>query len=143
MDEIDTTPFMKVCVLTKSRRAARAVSRHFGRLLEAHGLTPSQASLMFMLSASRTKSVSALAEVMGIERSALTRNLQLLESAGYVKCEIGGRGGAKAYRLSARGCEKVIELGPLWHEGQSTLRKKLGELQWDRMQDALAALAEI
>lgn len=141
--EFDPTLFKSQCVLTKSRRAARTVSRHFGKLLEPHNLTASQASMMFVLLGSETTSVSALAESLGIERSGLTRNLTLLEKAGHVECDIGGRGGAKAYRLSDSGHAKIIALIPLWHHGQGIIRKKLGDEQWRDMQGALTDLSSL
>jgi len=143
MDEIDPNLFRSQCVLTKSRRAARSVSRHFGRLIKPHGVTPSQASLLFALYGSEATSVSELADGMAIERSALTRNLRLLEDAGHVECQIGGRGGAKAYRLSQTGQAKLMEMVPLWHEAQDALRARLGEGQWKQMQATLALLADL
>lgn len=141
MDAFDPDLFLSQCVLTKSRRAARAVSRHFGRLVRPHGITASQASLLFGLHSNEARSVSELAHGMGIERSGLTRNLSLLEKAGFVTCEVGGRGGAKAYRLTDRGRAKLLEMMPLWHEAQDQVRAKLGEEEWVHMQQVLARLS--
>lgn len=143
MDEIDPNLFRSQCVLTKSRRAARSVSRHFGRLIKPYGVTPSQASLLFALYGSEATSVSELADGMAIERSALTRNLRLLEDAGHVEARVGGRGGAKAYRLSQAGEAKLMEMVPLWHEAQDALRAKFGEGQWKQMQATLALLSDL
>jgi len=143
MDEIDPNLFRSQCVLTKSRRAARSVSRHFAQLIKPHGVTPSQASLLFALYGSEATSVSELADGIGIERSALTRNLRLLEKAGHVDAQVGGRGGAKAYRLSQTGHATLMEMVPLWHEAQHALREKLGEGQWKQMQATLALLADL
>lgn len=143
MNEIDPDLFASQCVLTKSRRAARAVSRYFAQLLAPHGLTSSQASTLFVLSGMTTNSISDLADTMGVERSGLTRNLKLLEKAGYIECEIAGRGGAKSYRLSKNGKQKLIDMIPLWHQAQDSLRETLGDDQWQEMQRSLTDLSEI
>lgn len=98
---------------------------------------------MFVLAGSKAGSISSLAEVTGIERSGLNRNLNVLEKTGFVECEIGGRGGAKAYRLSPEGKAKLIELVPIWEEAQRRVREQLGEQGWDQMQKALRALSEL
>ncbi len=143
MNDIDPDLFRRLCVLTKSRRAARAVSRHFSKLTIPEGVTASQASTLFALYGAKAQSISALAEGMGIERSALTRNLALLEDAGLVEWQAAGRGGAKAYRLSPAGEAKLRAMVPHWYAAQDALRSKLGQKQWDEMQRALTTLAEL
>ncbi|MEM1286270.1 MAG: MarR family winged helix-turn-helix transcriptional regulator [Pseudomonadota bacterium] len=143
MDAIDPDLFRSQCVLTKARKASRAVSRHFGTLVRPHGISASQASLLFGLYGSDATSVSELAAGMGIERSGMTRNLAVLEKAGLVACDVAGRGGAKAYRLTTEGEAKLMGMLPLWHEAQAQVREQLGEEEWARMQATLARLAEL
>ncbi len=143
MSEALDPSYGDVCLVTKSRRAARAVTRRYGKLLAPHGLKPSQVSLMAVLRHNRNQSISGLAERLGIERSALTRNIKTLERMGMVQSKVQGQGRAQAYQLTAAGLAKTNELWPLWHQAQDAVRAEIGDDKWNQVQEALKTLAEI
>lgn len=134
------TNLNEVCLVAKSRRAARAMTRRYGRLLEPHGLTATQASLLYGLAASRELSISALAETLGIERTALSRNLRVLERRGLAERRTKGQGRAHVYQPSTEGRAKLAEILPLWQQAQDAVRAEVGAAEWRRLQSALTVL---
>ncbi len=138
-----TRNLLSECLVTKSRRAARAITSRYSRLLAPHGLRSTQAALLFALSLKPQTSVSALAEQLAIERSAMTRNLKILERAGLIASPVHGQGRAQAYRLTDLGRQKLEIILPLWHEAQAAAREELGHSEWGAVQKALSQLAEL
>src|SRR5690606_38557823 len=60
------------CMVSSSRRAARAVTRRYDAYLRPHGVTAAQLSLLGGMRATPGATVSALAEARGFDRTTLT-----------------------------------------------------------------------
>lgn len=131
------------CMVLKTRRAARAVTRRYNELLKPLGIQSTQASLLSCIYAGGFDSISDLAEKMAIERSALTRNLKVLRDQGYITSDAKGRGRAQKVKLTKAGQNSVEKVGPLWVAAQNELRAELGDREWNRVQAALSTLADI
>ncbi|WP_374299197.1 MarR family winged helix-turn-helix transcriptional regulator [Ferrovibrio sp.] len=132
-----------VCMVLKTRRAARAVTRRYNALLKPFGLQSTQVSLLAAIAKGGFESVSDLAETMALERSAMLRNLKPLEQAGLIACPQGGQGRAQKFALTRKGEALIVKLVPLWHKAQDDLRKALGDKAWRAAQQGLAALGAL
>jgi DNA-binding MarR family transcriptional regulator len=75
------------CLCLASRRAARRITRAFDRELRPYGLRATQFTILLMLSLRGAMTIGELAEALGSERTTLTRNLALIENAGWIKTE--------------------------------------------------------
>lgn len=132
-----------VCMVLKTRRAARAVTRRYNALLKPFGLQSTQVSLLAAIAKGGFDSVSDLAESMALERSAMLRNLKPLEQAGLIACPQGGQGRAQKFALTRKGEALIVKLVPLWHKAQDDLREALGDKAWRAAQQGLAALGSL
>ncbi|WP_300299802.1 MarR family winged helix-turn-helix transcriptional regulator [Ferrovibrio sp.] len=132
-----------VCMVLKTRRAARAVTRRYNALLKPFGLQSTQVSLLAAIAKGGFDSVSDLAEMMALERSAMLRNLKPLEQAGLIACPQGGQGRAQKFALTRKGEALITKLIPLWQKAQDDLRKALGDKAWRAAQQGLAALGSL
>lgn len=130
------------CLVLKTRRAARAITRRYNALLRPHGLQSTQASLLFAISRGGFESIRELAELLAMERSALTRNLRLLHDAGLITSDQRGQGRAQRVRLSAAGDALLTSVLPLWFEAQDAMRAELGDDEWVRAQRALTLIGD-
>ncbi|WP_136659094.1 MarR family winged helix-turn-helix transcriptional regulator [Nitratireductor sp. XY-223] len=131
------------CLVLKSRRAARAVTRRYDKLLRPYGLQCTQVSLLFNVASGHHRSVTELASQMAIERSTLTRNLKLLQRRGYIETDSSGQGRPQQYILTERGEALVREMIPHWREAQAQLRNELGDEGWDAIQAALSTIGAV
>ena len=82
--------------------------------------------------------VSALAEMMDIERTALTRNLAVMEKNGWVERIEGEDRRERIVALSALGRTRLKECQPLWADAQAETISKIGD---DAVQRLLLELA--
>ena len=75
------------CVCAGLRRASRAVTQHYERAFRGSGLRATQFTLLAVLTQTGPLPLSALANQAGMERTTLTRNLQLLEAKKWVRVQ--------------------------------------------------------
>lgn len=73
------------CLCLATQRAARRLARRFDRAFKPVGLTNQQFSLLMPLNAPGQQSMSALADLMGMDRTTLTAALKALERRGLVE----------------------------------------------------------
>lgn len=131
------------CMVLKTRRAARAITRRYNALLKPLGIQSTQAYLLSSIYSGGFESISELAEQLAVERSALTRNLKVLREAGYITSDNEGRGRAHKVILTKSGKKTVARVAPLWVKAQKNLQKEIGEKEWDRVQSALTIVGAL
>jgi DNA-binding MarR family transcriptional regulator len=130
------------CACQKVRMAARAVTRAYDQALRPSGLRITQFTILVAASVSGGLPLHRLAEILGLERTTLTRNLATIEKEGLIRvARVDGR--TRKVLLSPAGAARLKQALPFWDQAQRTLRRKLGEQGWLGMQSSLAKLAEI
>lgn len=127
------------CFGHRSRKAARAVTRAFNQRLKPFGLNISQYVLLGVIARGEHRSVAAMAEEVGVEPSALLRNLRLLEDRGLIAGE-GGRGRAgRRLAVTEAGVALIWESVPAWRQSQTDLAALL-DGRADETREALVRL---
>lgn len=129
------------CACLHARMTARAVTRMYDEALRASGLKVTQFSLLAALEHGPTRSVSALAGMLALERTTLTRNLRLLGDAGLIAQRPGPRR-AVSHTLTQAGHDALARARPLWRAAQRAVIDSLGEQGWRDARDKLRALRD-
>lgn len=129
------------CMVTNSRMAARAITRRYDAYVRPFGVTATQLSLMGAIQLLPGRSVSALADERGFERTTLTRNLDKLEQMGLAISTAAGRGRVAA--LTPKGEALLEELLPLWRKAQEDLRAELSSTTFTDSITTLKRLAKV
>jgi DNA-binding MarR family transcriptional regulator len=134
---------LRSCACHKVRMVARAVTRTYDEVLRPTGLRATQLALLVAVATGEAASIAALAEVLGMDRSTLTRNLGPLESEGLVA--IGREGWRRSRRLeiTRQGRERLREALPLWKKAQEALKSQLGERAWNAAHASLESLISV
>jgi DNA-binding MarR family transcriptional regulator len=129
------------CFGHRSRKAARAVTRAFNQRLKPLNLQITQFILLGAIARQGDRSVAALAEEVGVEPSAVLRNLRVLEERGLVEGE-GGRGRTgRRLRLTPAGRRLIAGSLPAWRKAQADLAALLGD-RADETREALVRLEQ-
>jgi DNA-binding MarR family transcriptional regulator len=130
------------CACQRVRMAARAVTRAYDRALRPSGLRSTQFTVLVAARVAEGISLHRLADILGLERTTLTRNLSALEREGLIQItSVDGR--TRNVRLSSTGEARLKQALLLWDQAQENLRRKLGEKEWAILQDGLAQLAAV
>jgi DNA-binding MarR family transcriptional regulator len=73
-----------------------------------------------------------------MDRTTLSRNLDVLERDGLVWVEPGLDARVREVELTRAGVAKLEEAFPRWQEAQRTIRRSLGQRRMERMLEDLA-----
>ena len=128
------------CACQKVRVAARAVTRAYDEALRPVGLRATQLAVLVAVGIEGAVSIAALAKLMGMDRSTLTRNLRPLEREGLVAVGLEGWRRSRTLEITNKGRSRLREALPHWKRAQDTLRRKLGNQNWVRVHDDLDQL---
>lgn len=128
---------IETCACHRIRMAARSVTRAYDEALRPIGLRATQASVLAAIAAEGAMSITALARVIGMDRSTLTRNLAPLEKEGLLSLGSEGWRRSRTLAITAKGRSRLEKAMPLWEEAQRRLRREIGARQWDDVQQSL------
>ena len=127
------------CISAALRRTANLVTRVYNAYLAPSGLEVTQYSILRKIQSGKAGSASELAELVGVERSTLARNLERLVSAGLVST-LTGEGRRVRHELTPAGEQKIDAALPLWREAQQALVSGLPEGKAPTLHEELALL---
>lgn len=82
--------------------------------------------LLKRIDAARVISITQLAEIVGLDRSTLGRNLRVLEKQSLVEIESGKDARVRCVTLTQIGRKKLQEAMPLWRQAQREFSEILG-----------------
>ena len=108
------------------RSTARLVSRHYDDFLRPVGLSAAQFNILAVLAQRGPSSLTDLANVLDMERSALARNLKPLTRKGFVVLSYGEDRRRRVTEVTRAGRRKLQAALPEWNRAQTELRAKLG-----------------
>jgi DNA-binding MarR family transcriptional regulator len=126
------------CVCTVLRRASRASTQMYDRMLEPSGMTVAQFSLLAALYYTRSMPIKKLAQRLVMDRTTLSRNLEPLQRRKFVEfIEDAGDLRIRKVSLTADGLEALISALPYWQEAQEKMIAGLGEGLWQELRSLL------
>jgi DNA-binding MarR family transcriptional regulator len=130
------------CACQRVRMAARAVTRTYDLALRPSGLRSTQFTILVAASVAGGIPLHRLADILGLERTTLTRNLAAIEREGLIQVvSVDGR--TRNVLLTSPGAKRLEQALLLWDQAQQTLRNKVGEKGWTILHESLAKLTEV
>jgi DNA-binding MarR family transcriptional regulator len=114
------------CIAVRVRLVNRLVTAHCEDKLRPHGLHVAQVNLLCAMANMGPVQPSVLAQRMFLEKSTLSRDLQVLLGHGYVQRDGGKDARSQLLTITPDGIAKLESIMPLWQEAQRELTKQLG-----------------
>jgi DNA-binding MarR family transcriptional regulator len=141
--KIDAPPKSSGCTCLRLRKAARRVSQIYGEHLEPVGLTITQYGLLGHLKAFDGISIGALAEMLIMDPTTLTRNLRPIERQRFVAL-VPDPNDKRSRRLhiTAKGREAYAKAKPAWARAQRHLEAALGATDTSELNASLDRVLE-
>jgi DNA-binding MarR family transcriptional regulator len=109
------------CACSALRRASRAVTQHFESSFRGTGLRATQFTVLAMLIQTGPLPMGALAGRLGLERTTLTRNLQLLEKRGLIGIASDDDQRVRRVTVTRRGEAAAAAALPAWKRAQASV----------------------
>lgn len=107
--------------------AARKLLRRYDAKLKPFGVTAQQFWLLATIRYHPEEPVSSLAQLVLLDRTSLTRNLNLLEQKGLVQRVAGTIGNARLCELTEHGNTVLDNLLPEWQQANAELMEGLSD----------------
>ncbi|MCM3588358.1 MarR family winged helix-turn-helix transcriptional regulator [Mesobacillus maritimus] len=136
MDDI-----LQFCVCANLRKVARVVTQLYDNQLQPTGLKVTQYSMLANIDRHKDISISQLGEIMLLDQTTVTRNLNLLKKSGYVRITKSNHDSrAKKISLTDIGYAKLEEAKPIWYQIQEKVVHDIGT---DKYKDLLETLKKL
>jgi DNA-binding MarR family transcriptional regulator len=133
----------RTCACFKVRKAARAVTKLYEEVLRPIGLRATQFSLLMAARVIGPVTVVKMAQVTVMDRTTLSRNLQILEKRRLIEIKPGEDRREREVTLTASGMEILAKAVPLWEEAQDRVRQGLGEEKMRNLMDDLSEMISL
>ena len=114
------------CLAVRVRLIGRTVTAVYDGALEGHGLTIAQLNLLAAVGKAGPCPPSMLGEVLQLERSTVSRNLNLLLRHGWIEAVSSDAKGIREVTLTREGRAKIEAVMPHWRKAQRQAAKLLG-----------------
>ncbi|MDI4238115.1 MarR family winged helix-turn-helix transcriptional regulator [Bradyrhizobium sp. Arg237L] len=141
-DDLTATDFYGACVCLGLNRAARATSRRYDAMFKPIGITSGQFTILSALRRNEPVPISDMADLLGMDRTTLTRNLKPIETLKLVAIQPDARDRRiRSLTLTAKGRVLLKQAVPLWRKAQKESNRRIGPNRWDELRPALDVLS--
>ncbi len=131
------------CACFNLRKASRMMTQVYDHYLQPSGLTNTQFSLLVVASKHSPISITELADQLAMDRTTLTRNLQIVKRASLVQVCPGRNARTKDVQVTAEGRKALDKALPLWEQAQTKVVDSLGHAHWHKLVKEIRTLTEI
>jgi len=138
-DQLDTSAARR-CACANIRRTDRVITQFYDEMLAPSGLNVPQFGLLATLAEAAPVTIHRLAQIMDIDRTTLTRNLEVLTKQHLVRDEEGEDRRMRLVQLSQEGEQALRRAWPLWQEAQARIERALGRERLDALLTELSAV---
>ena len=140
MNDQFTTSEARRCACATIRRTDRVITQFYDELLAPSGLYVTQFTTLATLAAAAPITINRLAELLVMDRTTLTRNLELLTKQQLVRIEEGQDRRMRLVFLTQEGEQALRRAWPLWQEAQARIERALGRERFEGLLTDLSAV---
>lgn len=117
------------CLCASMRQSSRNISQIYNKYLKASGenINANQVSILVTISQVDDGSINKISSLLKMERTTLTRNLNVLKQSGWVKSNNGLDGRFTYINLTPEGNKILSKVFPHWSKAQGQVKKILGK----------------
>jgi len=119
------------CACFNSRKLGRAITGYFDKKVKQAGINGTQFSLLAAINYMQPVTVNKLAEQLLMDRTTLSRNVNVLEKDGLCESTPGQEDKRqREIKLSREGKQTLEKAYPLWKEAQEHFYSFFDEDEW-------------
>jgi len=135
---------VKYCTANLMKKASRSISRELDKALKGKPIKGTQFSLLNTIDYFGGTSMSKLSEVIGLERTTLTRNLSVLEREGLVKTQTDENDSRiRLVEITPKGKDLIENSFEQWLSFQKKYVGELGKDEWMQFIQMLIKIAKV
>lgn len=132
-----------LCACRKMREASRKITRMYDEALRPAGIKGTQFTLLAVVARQDQATLTELAGTLGMDRTTLSRNLGPLTRNGLIEVSAEGYRRARSAEITDHGVAVLEKALPLWRSAQKSLKRRLGDEMWNRVQNELTEVGQL
>jgi DNA-binding MarR family transcriptional regulator len=133
----------KACVCHNLRKTSRVITQFYDRLLAPSGITATQLALLRTILVGGSSMISEISKEMYMDRTTLTRSLDLLEKQGFIQIGSCSDRRKRIVTITSKGKAQISKALPLWEKAQGIIMEKFGKGNWREIKMELNELSNI
>ncbi|MBY0221089.1 MULTISPECIES: MarR family winged helix-turn-helix transcriptional regulator [Sporosarcina] len=141
LDQTKADHIIQICACANLRMVSGSLTQLYNKLLKPTGLKITQYYMLGNIYRYPYISISKLGEIMLLDQTTVTRNLNILKESAYVdikRAEHDSR--TKVVAITELGYEKLNNATPIWSQVQGEIEDSIGK---DEYRDLLSKLEEL
>jgi DNA-binding MarR family transcriptional regulator len=131
------------CASFNFRRTARAVTQLYDAALQRSGLRSTQFAILVGIAKKQPVSISALAELLTIDQTTLTRSLWLLKKERLITISERSTMRQRFVEVTSKGERALARCLPLWRKAHKEFVTTIGAGYWTDLRNELERLAHV
>jgi DNA-binding MarR family transcriptional regulator len=129
------------CASFNFRRTARAVTQLYDEALQESGIRSTQFAILVGIRKNQPVSIGALAEVLIIDQTTLTRSLRLLQKEGLINISERSTMRQRFLTMAPKGLHTLARSLPLWRKAHKHFVATVGSGHWLDLRNELEKIA--
>ena len=132
------------CSCNMMRKSARKITQFYENNLREAGIKPTQFSILATLANTGPIQLTQLADRLVLERTSLTRNLNVLERNTWIDIQAGEEDSRqRVVSLTRNGYKQLDCAIPYWQKAQKAIAKDMGQETITGLRTTLDEMTEI
>jgi DNA-binding MarR family transcriptional regulator len=132
------------CSCNMMRKSARKITQFYENSLREAGIKPTQFTILATLANTGPLQLTQLADKLLLERTSLTRNLNILERNEWIDIHPGEEDSRqRVVSLSKNGYKQLDLTIPYWQKAQKSIDKDMGQDTMTGLKSTLDEMTEI
>jgi len=132
------------CSCNMMRKSARKITQFYENNLREAGIKPTQFSILATLANTGPIQLTQLADRLVLERTSLTRNLNVLERNTWIDIQPGEEDSRqRIVSLTSNGYKQLDDAIPYWQKAQKAIAKDMGQNTITGLKRTLDKMTEI
>ena len=115
------------CIAFRVRALNRVITNLYDAALQPFGITVNQATMLIMLSTVGQAGPGRIGQVLIMEKSTVSRNLDRMKKQGWVESAGADSGKEQVVSVTAKGKKQLAAFHPAWQKAQRDASRLLGE----------------
>jgi len=129
------------CASFNFRRTARAVTQLYDAALQESGMRSTQFAILVGIAKNQPVSIGALAEVLTIDQTTLTRSLRLLKKESLITISVRSTMRQRFLEVTLKGERALARCLPLWRKAHKHFVATIGSDHWLELRNELEKIA--
>jgi DNA-binding MarR family transcriptional regulator len=131
------------CASFNFRRTARSVTRIYDLALQESGIRSTQFTILVGIAKSQPVSIGAVADILIIDRTTLTRSLRLLKQQGLIHISDRSTMRQRFLTITPKGRRTLTRSLPAWRKAHEQFVAAVGSDYWIALRSELERLAHV